>query len=81
MDKILNLKKALEDLGFIVTLLTDLEFVGWDMKTRKCIELTADTGKRQEDGTIGDGVEIVLTFHPETFEEVHDILDCPLVDK
>ena len=80
MDKILNLKKALEDVGFRVCLLPDLEFVGRDMKTRRCIELTADSGEVLEDDTIGEGVEMVLTFHPETFEVLDDNLKCPLVE-
>lgn len=80
MEKILNLKKALEDIGFEVDLYPNMEFVGRDMQTRRCIELDAYSGEEQEDGVIEGGMDITLIFHPDTYELLDDNLKCPLVE-
>ena len=79
MEKILNLKKALEDLGFKVEFHPSWKFVGRDMKTRRCIELNAYFDKEDEEDE-EDFRDITLIFHPETFEALDDNLKCPLVE-
>jgi len=70
MEKILALKKALEDIGIECNLYEDITWCCTDNKTHYGIELSTD----YFDGD--DTVE--FNFHPETYQLLYDCTQAPI---
>ena len=71
MDKILNLKKALEEIGVKTDLYLELEQYCMDGKIHKGIELETNMFNGEE--------YVSFVFHPTTYKLVDSYLDCPIV--
>ena len=80
MEKILKLKEAAEAVGLEATLYPNMEFVGRDMKTRRCIGLDIALPIPEDEDERPSDTELCLIFHPDTYELLDDNLKCPLVE-
>ena len=70
MEKILALKKALEDIGINCDLYEDMTWYCTDNKTHYGIELSTDYDGGEDN--------VVFCFHPKTYQLLHNCKQAPI---